>query len=371
MAAAATSIEDQPIDNSQLWMTVFKLYDRDNSGLADEGDTIHAMMVAGRTQEQAKRMLARISEDGRVDSLGFQSLLEECVTLNLPDGGAVSASHRQRELVKHLLGVLREFEKRTTARGEFMIAAESRHRVKQIREVEQARQRDEMNLRQSAEKSGVEEAHVMEALEFNRAWTTNMEEFEQRAAQIIQELKDRQAAALANFVEKTRAEAVARVKPSKAVLDLIKTQEKLARSGNYPEAQKCQRKVHELLRKDGASMQAMADEGAQKRIEVFKRQQRLELEGLIARVERGRSEHKGHWAQGAARLMQSHKNMVTDLSLRQSLEANRVSVAIKTQMTPIVNKPQASHPRRGGAKQAYGGAPPPKLRPSKLPTLGR
>ena len=27
------------------------------------------------------------------------------------------------------------------------------------------------------------------------------------------------------------------------------------------------------------------------------------------------------------RLMQSHKNMVTDLSLRQSLEANRVSVA--------------------------------------------
>ena len=75
MAAAATSIEDQPIDNSQLWMTVFKLYDRDNSGLADEGDTIHAMMVAGRTQEQAKRMLARISEDGRVDSLGFQSAL--------------------------------------------------------------------------------------------------------------------------------------------------------------------------------------------------------------------------------------------------------------------------------------------------------
>ena len=96
-------------------------------------------------------------------------------------------------------------------------------------------------------------------------------------------------AALANFVEKSRAESVTRVKPSKAVLDLIKAQEKLARSGNYPEAQKCQKKVHELLRKDAASMQAMADEGAQKRVEVYKRQQRLEMEGLLARIERGRA----------------------------------------------------------------------------------
>ena len=41
-----------------------------------------------------------------------------------------------------------------------------------------------------------------------------------------------------------------------AVLDLIKTQERLARSGNYLEAQKIEKKVHENLRKDASSMQA-------------------------------------------------------------------------------------------------------------------
>ena len=40
------------------------------------------------------------------------------------------------------------------------------------------------------------------------------------------------------------------------MLDLIKTQERLARSGNYLEAQKIEKKVHENLRKDASSMQA-------------------------------------------------------------------------------------------------------------------
>ena len=116
-------------------------------------------------------------------------------------------------------------------------------------------------------------------------------------------------------------------------------------------------------------MEAMADDGAAKRIEVFKRQQRLEMEGLKTRIERGRAEHKGHWAQGAARLMQSHKNMVTDLSLRQSLEANKVAVAIKTTMTPVLKRPPL--PPKGGRgtpTHAYS-APPPKQRPSKLPAV--
>ena len=368
-ASTLPSMEDSPIDNSKLWSAVFKLYDRDNSGFADEGDTVAAMVTMGREREQARKMLARRCEDGRPNLELFQVLLEECVSLNL-GGVEISASDWQKELVKHLLGVLKEFERRALARGEFMIAAESRHRVKQLKEVEERRQKEEMVVRQGTEKSGVAEAHVREAVEFNKAWTTNMSEFELRATQIVQELRDRQEAALAEAIETARAEAKARVKPSKAVLDLIKTQERLARSGNYLEAQKIERKVHESLRKEASSMQAAAEEDAAKKVELFKRQQRLEIEGLVARIERGRAEHKGHWAQGAARLMQSHKNMVTDLNLRQNLEANKVTVAIKASMVPVI-KGRSASPRSKTSKNAYAGklAPAPRMRPSKLPPV--
>jgi hypothetical protein len=187
-APTLQSMEDSPIGNSKLWSAVFKLYDRDNSGFADEGDTIAAMVTMGREREQARRMLARRCDDGRPNLELFQVLLEECVSLNLGDVD-ISASDWQRELVKHLLGVLKEFERRALARGEFMIAAESRHRVKQLKEVEERRQKEEMVVRQGTEKSGVAEAHVREAVEFNKAWTTNMSEFELRATQIVQELR--------------------------------------------------------------------------------------------------------------------------------------------------------------------------------------
>ena len=181
-------MEDSPIDNQKLWSTVFKLYDRDNSGFADEGDTIAAMVTMGRAPEEARQMLARRCDDGRPNLQLFQLLLGECVSLNNV-GVDISASGWQKELVKHLLGVLKEFERRALARGEFMIAAESRHRVKQLKETEELRQKDEMVVRQGTEKSGVAEAHIREAVEFNKAWTTNMSEFELRATQIVQELR--------------------------------------------------------------------------------------------------------------------------------------------------------------------------------------
>ena len=181
-------MEDSPIDNQKLWGTIYKLYDRDNSGFADEGDTIAAMVTMGRKPEEARRMVVRRCDDGRANLQLFQSLFQECISLNLA-GVDLSASGWQKELVKHLLGVLREFERRALARGEFMIAAESRHRVKQLKETEELRQKDEMVVRQGTEKSGVAEAHVREAVEFNQAWTTNMSEFELRATQIVQELR--------------------------------------------------------------------------------------------------------------------------------------------------------------------------------------
>ena len=84
------------MSNDALWQTIFKLYDRDNSGLADEDDIVAAMVTTGRTEEQAKRMLAHTSEDGRLPIEVVKRLLEQCVSLNLADGEAVSSSTKQR-----------------------------------------------------------------------------------------------------------------------------------------------------------------------------------------------------------------------------------------------------------------------------------
>ena len=61
----------------------------------------------------------------------------------------------------------------------------------------------------------------------------------------------------------------------------------------------------------------------------LKQQQQMQLEALQRRIARGREEHKEHWLQGAQRLMQSHKNMLSDLKTKQALENTRAEVAVK------------------------------------------
>ena len=64
----------------------------------------------------------------------------------------------------------------------------------------------------------------------------------------------------------------------------------------------------------------------------MRQQQELQLEALRRRIQRGREEHKEHWLMGAQRLMQSHRNMLSDLKTKQALENQRSGVAVKLEM---------------------------------------
>ena len=71
---------------------------------------------------------------------------------------------------------------------------------------------------------------------------------------------------------------------------------------------------------------------AQKEL-TLRQQQASQLEALRRRIQRGREEHKEHWLMGAQRLMQSHRNMLSDLKTKQAIENMRADVAVKLDMT--------------------------------------
>ena len=43
------------MSNDALWQTIFKLYDRDNSGLADEDEGVHPRLAKWERGERKKR----------------------------------------------------------------------------------------------------------------------------------------------------------------------------------------------------------------------------------------------------------------------------------------------------------------------------
>ncbi len=171
------------MEPTTAWVTsLLKLLNR---GATFETDTVAALVCAGLAEGQAQQMLdAAKRGDGMLDGSGFKELMTECIA-GLTAGEADPAAV-ERLVTALLLGMFKDFEKRATARGSFMVAAEARHHARRLRQSAEARQHEHMSARQTRQKSEVQEAHVMEAVEFNRAWSTNMEEFEHRASQIVQ-----------------------------------------------------------------------------------------------------------------------------------------------------------------------------------------
>eukprot|EP00965_Chrysotila_dentata_P068971 2279237-Pleurochrysis_carterae.AAC.1 len=150
-------------------------------------------------------------------------------------------------------------------------------------------------------------------------------------------------------------------------------QSKLAKAGKYVEAQRCQRKINQLAAQEAEAMQAAVEQGVVKKLEVLRASQKLEVEALLARIERGRHEHRAFWTQNAQRMMQSHRNVITDLSTRQNIQVNRAAVGIRADLRPVVKLREPPSGARSNARvqrpssaRLANSLPPPRTRPSKL-----
>ena len=116
---------------------------------------------------------------------------------------------------------------------------------------------------------------------------------------------------------------------SRELLLMRKSTDTLANQGRYDEAHVLKAKADRLerwerMKLDNEHKMHMATKELQMR-----QQQEMQLEALRRRIQRGREEHKEHWLLGAQRLMQSHRNMLSDLKSKQAIENVRADVAVK------------------------------------------
>jgi len=228
-----------------------------------------------------------------------------------------------------LLGVL-EFVRRTALESsDFKLAHHAKEMSDSLTAREETRRLGGIAQRHDSEQQGVQEAHMMQAMEFNSAWSTNMTEFEKQAAEIEEQVKARHAEEFAAFQEQLRKTAPRSYKFSRELLQLRKSTETLAKQGKYDKAHDIKLKADQLERWERMKLEnELKTHVATKELQL-RQQQQLQIEALRRRIQRGREEHNEHWLLGAQRLMQSHRNMLSDLKTKQALENVRADVVVK------------------------------------------
>merc|ERR1719231_1156548 len=171
---------------------VFNHIDAKHYGHISEAALAQALLSTSLVDEtQARAKAADAVRDGRqIDVNAFRAALQECVDeaqRALLEGTSSKRAAASPSMGSACLGVLedlRKFYGSTNRSANFKMADAAKKMHDQLSMREELRRMRDISLRQESEHQGVQEAQMMQAMEFNSAWSQNMTEFERQAREI-------------------------------------------------------------------------------------------------------------------------------------------------------------------------------------------
>merc|ERR1719453_153374 len=178
---------------------------------------------------------------------------------------------------------------------DFKLAHSSKDLFDSLTVREETRRLQAISSRQETEQHGVQEAQMMQAMEFNAAWSQNMTEFERQARDIEEQAIAKHEEEFAAYQKQLLTKEPHSYKFSRELLLMRKSVESLAKQSRFEEAHKLKVKADQLekwerMKLDNEHKTHIATKELQMR-----QQQQLQLEALRRRIQRGREEHKEHW----------------------------------------------------------------------------
>jgi len=227
------------------------------------------------------------------------------------------------QAVQDFLRILDEHRRHCEREGKYLEAETAARRLKELRQHEENRRREAMRSRQTAERLGIEEAHMLEFEQFNAIWEQRMQEYEKSAEEGLEKLKEKHLAEIMAFQEEWQNKLPRKPKLSKELLNMRKIQDTLARQERYQEAQKIKFKADEREAWELAPLQDQLSQTLAAKEQRIRQKQHAELTGLAKRIQRGREEYKGLRQCELERRLQRYKNVKDDLTSKQTIETNQ------------------------------------------------
>mmetsp|Transcript_27426 Transcript_27426/g.26227 ORF Transcript_27426/g.26227 Transcript_27426/m.26227 type:complete len:394 (-) Transcript_27426:29-1210(-) len=316
-------------DELNVLQSLFDSCDEDRTG------RIHINQLAGLLNKLGKNTDEIISiteaavrvadqNEGQIKFEEFSHILEQLDSaVDIPFEGPDPK-------VVEFLRILEEYRVKCEEEGNYLEAGRAHKQLGILRKQEEKRQQKAVRARQISERQDVQLAHNMQFSDFNSAWDSYMEEYDNMAQTYIQQMTERHAMVLLEFQKQLRQELLAKPpKWSRELLDMRRKQHGCARSKAYAEAQKLKKvcdKIEENEKKEMESGQAIH---FAKKEAKYRLHQQAELHALLKRIECRRKEHIKQRNLDSKRLLQRNRNVQAVLESKQAVESQRIFLDIR------------------------------------------
>jgi len=228
----------------------------------------------------------------------------------------------QNSAVADFLAILEEHKKTCEKTGKYVEAEIAKKRLDELRQHEENRREESLRSRQIAQRLGIEEAHMLEFQQFNAMWDRTMKEYEERAGELLEAMRQRHELDAREFRAKHTAAAAA-PKQSPKLLDLRRIEKTLAKQGQYVEAQKVKLRADELEVSESERAHGENEKHISKLESALMARQDQEVNALRQRIQTGAEEQRVARQQDLERLLRRYHNIKAELESQQNAERVR------------------------------------------------
>ena len=221
-----------------------------------------------------------------------------------------------------LFGALEKHTKQCVASGSYMEADIVKQRLIQLHQHEDDEREASLRARQVSQRLGIEEAHMLEFQSFNVMWDRTMREYDDRAKDLLETMRQRHKLDLHELCTKSAASHDS-LKRSPILLDLRRTEQALATQGEFAEAHEVKLRADHLEASEWSRASAEREQQLAKAEAATLHRQDKEVSAIRQRIQTGAEEQRVARQQDLERLLRRYHNIKAELESQQRQEANR------------------------------------------------
>jgi len=174
---------------------------------------------------------------------------------------------------------------------------------------------------------------LAEFKEFNEFWDKKMEEFNEQARTIEEQMIYRHQEEMTKFIEELDMSIPTKPRDSAEILNLRKLQQILAKQKDYIEAHKIQQQCMKLERQEVEKWATVREQKIRNQKAQLEKKQNNELNAIKKRIVTGQEEQRKARSLDLERLLHKYQNIRKELMLRQQSELNQITKSAKNVST--------------------------------------
>ncbi|CAD8095175.1 unnamed protein product [Paramecium primaurelia] len=256
----------------------------------------------------------------------------------------------ETENLEEYMKILFDHQKACERAGKYLEADCAKQRLKELKIKYESKTKLDIRDRHEQEKYELTKSHQEEMQNFNAFWDEKIQEFEQDAQKLKNELQQKQEDEMQQFLQDLEGSIPQTPKDSAELLSLKKTEEQLARQEEYLEAHKIQSRIAQLQKEEQEKWTLMRNNKIKNLLSQQKIKQNNETNVLNQRIENAQDEQRKIKKAEEEKLIQKYNNVKKELEGKQLQELQRIDKDFKNTTSIFVTSKMSKMASQSGSQ---------------------